>query len=282
MSKVFRHLPPNGVKSLPEIKNIIAVASGKGGVGKSTIALNLALALQHHGSKVGLLDADIYGPSIPHMLGENVRPNIREDKSIDPVMAFGLQVMSIGYLIKNDSPAIWRGPMVSGALEQMLNSTNWSNLDYLVIDLPPGTGDVQLTLAQKIPVCGVVVVTTPQDVALIDVDKAIRMFAKVKIPVFGLVENMSVYTCSQCGNQDHIFGEHGGVNLAMQHKIKFLGALPLERSIQQLSDAGTPVFLHKGSFVDIFTDIATAVSKALAATERDYKIPISNMTVEEN
>lgn len=282
ISQILRHLPANGVKGLPNIKNVIAVGSGKGGVGKSTVALNLALALQAQGANVGLLDADIYGPSLPHMINKHERAAINEDKTIEPIRAFGLQVMSLGFLITKDTPAVWRGPMASGALQQMLTSTKWRDLDYLIIDLPPGTGDVQLTLAQKIPVCGAVVVTTPQDVALIDVEKAIAMFAKVKIPVFGIVENMSVHICSNCGQHDHIFGAHGGVNLAAQHRLKLLGALPLQRNIRELADSGMPAFNQDSAIAAIFTEIAQQVTKELAKMPRDYAVPITNMVIEEN
>ena len=271
-----RHLAANGVQSLPQIKNIIAVASGKGGVGKSTVALNLALALQQNGALVGLLDADIYGPSQPHMLGISNKPLIHDDKSIQPIIAHGLQTMSIGYLINADTPAVWRGPMVSGALQQMLGSTRWQDLDILIIDLPPGTGDIQLTLAQKVPVCGVVVVTTPQDVALIDVTKAISMFTRVKVPIFGVIENMSVHQCSKCGHEEHIFGNEGGQKLAAEYNVKLLGSIPLDRKIREAADAGQPVVS------EIFLDIARKVVVELSSTKRDYRVPISNILVEEH
>lgn len=281
---VHRHLAPNGVKALPNIKNIIAVASGKGGVGKSTVAVNLALALQAQGAQVGLLDADIYGPSQPHMLGVHGKPIIREDQKIEPIMAYGLQSMSIGYLIDAQTPAVWRGPMVSGALQQMLNSTCWRELDYLIIDLPPGTGDVQLTLAQKVPVCGAVVVTTPQDVALIDVTKAISMFTRVKVPIFGVVENMSLHICSSCGHQDNIFGVGGGDTLALQHGVQLLGSLPLQRNIRELGDIGKPIVASDPTDPSsiIFFNIASQVSQQLAKLPRDYSLPMTSLVIEEN
>jgi len=272
---VKRHIAANGVQSLPQIKNIIAVASGKGGVGKSTVALNLALALQQQGVKVGLLDADIYGPSQPHMLGVANKPLIHDDKSIEPILSHGMQTMSIGYLINADTPAVWRGPMVSGALQQMLGSTRWNDLDILIIDLPPGTGDIQLTLAQKVPVCGAVVVTTPQDIALIDVTKAISMFSRVKVPVFGVVENMSVHTCSNCGHQDHIFGSDGGSKLATEHNVKLLGSIPLDRKLREAADAGQPMVTPQ------FLDIATKVLAELSKTKRDFNVPLANVILEE-
>ena len=273
---IKRHLALNGVKSLPQVKNIIAVASGKGGVGKSMVALNLALALQQLGAKVGLLDADIYGPSQPHMLGVANKPAINDDKSIEPIIAFGLQTMSIGYLINADTPAVWRGPMVSGALQQMLSSTRWQNLDILIIDLPPGTGDVQLTLAQIVPVCGAVVVTTPQDVALLDVTKAISMFTRVKVPIFGVIENMSVHTCSSCGAQDHIFGSDGGLRLAMEQQVQLLGSIPLDRKIREAADVGKPVVS------EIFTEIAIKVAAELAKVPRNFNLPVDVVLSEEN
>lgn len=281
---VYRHLAANGVKGLPHIKNIIAVASGKGGVGKSTVAVNLALALQSFGAAVGLLDADIYGPSQPHMLGVRDKPEIVEGRAIEPLLAYGIQSMSIGYLIDAKTPAVWRGPMVSGALQQMLTSTAWGKLDYLIVDLPPGTGDVQLTLAQKIPVCGVVIVTTPQDVALLDVIKAMGMFTRVKVPILGVVENMSVHVCSNCGQQEHIFGAAGGVALAVEQQVELLGSLPLQRRLRELGDAGTPVVAvaPQDSCAQEFFRIAQKVAQALAKTPRDYSLVATNIVIEES
>lgn len=281
VKQVHRARPGNGVKGLANIRNIIAVGSGKGGVGKSTVALNLALALQSVGATVGLLDADIYGPSVPHMVGKNQRPIINSDKSIEPIEVFGLQVMSLGFLVNKQTPAIWRGPMASGALQQMLTATNWRELDYLVIDLPPGTGDVQLTLAQKVPVVGAVVVTTPQDVALLDVEKAVAMFKKVDIPVFGLVENMSVHVCSQCGHEEHIFGTEGGARLAEEQAIDLLGTIPLQRQIRELADAGQPAFLQDKSIADSYGAIAKSIVDKVTELPRDYALPIDSMVIEE-
>ena len=280
---IYRHLPANGVKSLPQIKNIIAVASGKGGVGKSTVAVNLALAMQKQGARVGLLDADIYGPSQPLMLGVTSKPVIREDKMIEPILVHGLQTMSIGYLINHDTPAVWRGPMVSGALQQMLNNTAWQDLDYLIIDLPPGTGDIQLTLAQKVPVCGAVVVTTPQDVALLDVVKAIGMFTRVKVPILGVVENMSVHTCSNCGLREHIFGAHGGKSLAEKNQVKLLGSLPLELKLREYADEGKPIVIAEpdSTTATEFLHIARLVGAQLSKTPRNFSLPLQNIVIEE-
>ncbi len=229
-----------GMKTLPNIKNIIAVASGKGGVGKSTTAVNLALALAQGGARVGILDADIYGPSQPMMLGTTQTPEVKDKKILSPIMAYGIQSMSIGYLIDDKTAIIWRGPMVTMALQQLLHDTQWDNLDYLVIDLPPGTGDIQLTLVQKIPVNGAVIVTTPQDLALLDARRACEMFRKVHVPVLGVIENMSIHVCSRCGHQERIFGEGGGQHLAEQYGIDFLGALPLDIKIREQTDGGKP------------------------------------------
>lgn len=280
---IYRHLALNEVKSLPNIKNIIAVASGKGGVGKSTVAVNLALALKQTGAKVGLLDADIYGPSQPHMLGVTDKPNISEDKSIQPITVHGIQTMSIGYLINADTPAVWRGPMVSGALQQMLNSTSWQDLDYLIIDLPPGTGDIQLTLAQKVPVCGAVVVTTPQDVALLDVTKAISMFTRVNVPVLGVVENMALHTCSSCGHAEHIFGSGGGEKLAAKHAVRLLGSIPLQRQISEQAEKGLPIVLAEPDCLSsqMFMDIAIKVAAQLSTTKRNFSVPLSSIVIEE-
>ena len=228
------------MKNLPNVKNIIAIASGKGGVGKSTTAVNLAIALAKKGAKTGLLDADIYGPSQPLMLGVTTRPDVKGQKTLHPVLAHGVQSMSIGYLIDETAPMIWRGPMVSMALQQLLHDTHWDNLDYLIIDLPPGTGDIQLTLAQKIPVTAAIIVTTPQDLALLDARRAYEMFRKVHVPVLGIIENMSIHVCSQCGHQEHIFGEGGGQQLAEKYGVELLGSLPLDIKIRQQTDSGNP------------------------------------------
>ncbi len=261
-------------------KNIIAIASGKGGVGKSTTAANLALAFQQQGAKVGLLDADIYGPCLPQMLGATSRPKSIEGKKLTPVDCYGIQTMSISYLIEEtDTAMIWRGPMVTGALLQLFNDTLWDNLDYLIIDLPPGTGDIQLTLAQKIPVTGAVIVTTPQDIALLDVHKAIKMFEKVKIPVLGIVENMSQYICPECGHHDDIFGHDGGQKTADKFKTKLLGRLPLNKKIREHADAGKPTVLAEpeGELAKLYADIA---SQCKAALPKDYSSKFPKIVVE--
>ena len=242
-SRVPAHAVQGDLRPLPRVRNIIAVGSGKGGVGKSTTAVNLALALAAGGAKVGILDADVYGPSIPTMLGLSGRPESPDNKSIIPMRAHGIEAMSIGLLVEDDTPMIWRGPMATSALTQLLNDTRWGgddSLDYLVIDLPPGTGDIQLTLAQKIPVAGAIIVTTPQDVATLDARKGLKMFEKVEVAVLGLVENMAVHVCSNCGHAEHIFGEGGGARMAEQYGVPLLGSLPLERAIREHGDAGTP------------------------------------------
>jgi len=276
------HAVQGGTQPLKNVKNIIAVASGKGGVGKSTTSVNLALALQQEGAQVGLLDADIYGPSIPTMLGVHQKPETKDGKSMEPLSAYGLQLMSIGFLINPDDPMIWRGPIVTSTLTQLLNETNWQNLDYLIIDLPPGTGDVQLTLSQQIPVTGSVIVTTPQEVALIDARKGLRMFEKVNIPVLGVVENMSTHVCSQCGHEEAIFGENGGQKLAEQFKVPFLGALPLDSQIRAQSDQGAPTVtaMPTSGAAQKYRDIAHQVSAQIATKRRDYASAFPNIVVE--
>jgi ATP-binding protein involved in chromosome partitioning len=233
--------PQGELKPLPQVRNIIAVGSGKGGVGKSTVAVNLALALAAEGASVGVLDADIYGPSVPMMLGLSGRPDSPDGKSIEPMRAHGLQAMSIGLLVDQDTPMIWRGPMATSALTQLLTETRWEGLDYLVVDLPPGTGDIQLTMAQKIPVAGAVIVTTPQDIATLDARKALKMFEKLGIAVLGLVENMAVHVCTNCGHAEHVFGAGGGERMAAQYGVPLLSSLPLDASIREQGDAGTPI-----------------------------------------
>ncbi len=245
-ARVPAHAVQGALRPLPRVRNILAIGSGKGGVGKSTTAVNLALALAADGARVGILDADVYGPSIPTMLGLSGRPESPDNKSILPMRAHGIEAMSIGLLVEQDTPMIWRGPMATSALTQLLNDTLWGGdegLDYLVVDLPPGTGDIQLTLAQKIPVAGAVIVTTPQDVATLDARKGLKMFEKVEVAVLGLVENMAVHVCSNCGHAEHIFGEGGGERMAEQYGVPLLGSLPLERAIREHGDAGTPVVL---------------------------------------
>lgn len=270
------------LKGLPEVKNIIAIASGKGGVGKSTIAVNLALALQAQGAQVGLLDADIYGPSQPQMLGSYDTPTLTENKKLEPLRLHGLQMMSIGNLVELDKAMIWRGPMVSKALEQIMNDTLWHDLDYLIIDLPPGTGDIQLTLSQKIPVAAAIVVTTPQDIALIDAKRAITMFQKVNIPVLGIIENMAMHICSQCGHSDPIFGEDGGKQMAEQFQIPLLGSLPLDIQIREDTDVGNPTVSKspQSPITQSFMTIADHVEKQLAALPQDFNSKLPGIRVE--
>lgn len=239
--RIPAHAVQPSLSPSPRVRNVIAVGSGKGGVGKSTTAVNLALALHAEGARVGLLDADVYGPSVPAMLGLSGRPDSPDNKSIEPMRAFGVEAMSIGLLVDQDTPMIWRGPMATSALMQLFTDTRWDDLDYLLIDLPPGTGDIQLTLAQKIPVAGAVIVTTPQDIATLDARKALKMFEKVEVPVLGVIENMAVHTCSQCGHSEHLFGEGGGQRMAEQYGVPLLGALPLDIHIREQGDVGQPI-----------------------------------------
>lgn len=271
-TSVVTHDVQKGTKPMPNVKNIIAVASGKGGVGKSTTTVNLALALQQEGARVGILDADIYGPSIPTMLSITDKPQTVDGKSMQPLQAYGLQAMSIGALIEPDSPMIWRGPIVTQTLQQLLNETNWDNLDYLLIDLPPGTGDVQLTLAQSIPVTGAVIVTTPQEVSLIDARKGLKMFEKVEIPILGIVENMSTHICSNCGHEEAIFGADGGKKMAEQYNVKFLGAMPLEKRIREEADRGMPTVTAEpaSELANKYRAIAHQISADIANTKRNY------------
>ncbi|MBE9561335.1 MAG: iron-sulfur cluster carrier protein ApbC [Proteobacteria bacterium] len=271
-NKIVTHAVQKGVEPVKGVKNIIAVASGKGGVGKSTTAVNLALALSAEGANVGILDADIYGPSQPRMLGTNAKPESKDGNSLEPIISHNLQSMSIGYLIEEDTPMIWRGPMVTQALEQLLKDTKWDNLDYLIVDLPPGTGDVQLTLAQKIPVSGAVIVTTPQDIALLDARKGLKMFEKVNIPVIGVVENMSIHICSKCGNEEHIFGKGGGVRMAQEQDVDFLGSLPLDIKIRAETDSGRPSVIAEpeGRIAQIYGEIARHTVAKLSLQAKDY------------
>lgn len=280
--KIVSHTVQRGVKLLPGVKNIIAVASGKGGVGKSTTAVNLALALVAEGASVGLLDADIYGPSQPQMLGISGRPDSPDGKSLSPMMAYGLQAMSIGFLIDVETPMVWRGPMVTSALEQLLTETRWDDLDYLVIDMPPGTGDIQLTLAQKVPVTGAVIVTTPQDIALLDARKGLKMFEKVGIPILGIVENMSIHTCSKCGHEEHIFGEGGGARMAADYGLDVLGSLPLAMQIREQADSGKPTVVSDpdGRVAEIYRDIARKVAVKIADKSKDMSAKFPSIVVQ--
>ncbi len=281
--EVVAQAAQQGVRRLENIRNIIAIASGKGGVGKSTTAINLALALSREGGRVGLLDADIYGPSQPRMLGVHDKPKSRDGRSMEPIVAHGLQTMSIGYLVDEETPMIWRGPMVTQALEQLLRETNWTDLDYLVIDLPPGTGDTQLTLAQKIPVSGAVIVTTPQDIALIDARKAYRMFEKVDVPILGVVENMSTHICSHCGHEEAIFGSGGGERMAGEYGLTLLGSLPLDRRIREGLDDGQPIVGTEpdGDLARRYREIALRVAAGLSKQARDYSTRFPDIVIEE-
>jgi ATP-binding protein involved in chromosome partitioning len=279
---ITSHAVQRGVKPLQNIRNTIAVASGKGGVGKSTTAVNLALALQAEGAKVGILDADIYGPSQPRMLGCHAKPESPDGKGIEPNISYNLQSMSIGYLVNEETPMIWRGPMVTSALEQLLNDTRWKDLDYLVIDLPPGTGDIQLTLCQKIPVSGAVIVTTPQDIALLDARKGLKMFEKVEVPVLGIIENMSTHICSKCGHEEHIFGSGGGRQMAEQYRIDLLGSLPLDIRIREGVDNGRPtVAMDPDSEITaIYRDIARRTAAKLSLRAKDFSARFPKIVVE--
>ncbi|MDH5856790.1 iron-sulfur cluster carrier protein ApbC [Lampropedia aestuarii] len=279
--KVAAHAVQQGVQLLPQVRNIIAVASGKGGVGKSTTAVNLALALAQEGARVGILDADIYGPSQPMMLGVQQRPESDDGKTMHPVENHGIQAMSIGFLVKQDEAMVWRGPMAVQALEQMLRQTNWHDLDYLIIDMPPGTGDIQLTLSQRVPLTGAVIVSTPQDIALLDARKGIRMFEKVGVPILGMVENMAVHICSQCGHSEHIFGEDGGKRLAAEIGIDYLGALPLDMQIRLQADGGAPTVVADpaGKVAGLYRDIALRVASKVAQRSKDYSHKFPSITI---
>ncbi|TFW72970.1 iron-sulfur cluster carrier protein ApbC [Methylotenera oryzisoli] len=281
-SKIVAHKAQQGVSLLPNVKNIIAVASGKGGVGKSTTSVNLALALAAEGASVGLLDADIYGPSQPQMLGINGRPESLDGKSMEPMEAHGIQAMSIGFLIDTDTPMVWRGPMVTGALEQLLRDTKWRDLDYLVIDLPPGTGDIQLTLSQKIPVTGAIIVTTPQDIALLDARKGLKMFEKVSIPILGIVENMSTHICSNCGHEEHIFGAGGGELMAKDYNVDLLGALPLDIDIRMQADSGKPTVIANpdSKVANIYKEIARKAAIKIANSSLDHSGKFPNIVIQ--
>ena len=280
-TNVVAHAVQRGVQLMPNVKNIIAVASGKGGVGKSTTAVNLALALAAEGAQVGLLDADIYGPSQPMMMGISARPESDDGRTMEPLENYGVQVMSIGFLVNPDEAMIWRGPMATQALEQLLRQTNWRDLDYLIVDLPPGTGDIQLTLSQRVPMTGAVIVTTPQDIALLDARKAIKMFEKVGVPILGVVENMAVHVCSNCGHAEHIFGEGGGQKLAQQYGTDYLGALPLDIRIRLQADSGKPTVVSEpdSEVAAIYRTVARQVAVKVAQKAKDFSAKFPTITV---
>jgi len=278
---IVAHAVQRGVQLLPRVKNIVAVASGKGGVGKSTTAVNLALALAAEGARVGLLDADIYGPSLPMMMGIEGRPESDDGKTMDPLENYGVQVMSIGFLVAQDEAMIWRGPMATQALEQLLRQTNWKDLDYLVVDMPPGTGDIQLTLSQRVPMTGAVIVTTPQDIALLDAKKGIKMFEKVGVPILGIVENMAVHVCTNCGHVEHIFGADGGKKMAAEYNMDYLGALPLNMQIRLQADSGKPTVVADpdGEVAGIYKAVARQVAVSIAARNKDFSSKFPSITI---
>jgi ATP-binding protein involved in chromosome partitioning len=278
---VVAHSVQRGVALMPNVKNIIAVASGKGGVGKSTTAVNLALALASEGASVGLLDADIYGPSQPLMMGVDARPVSDDGQTMEPLENYGVQVMSIGFLIDRDEAMIWRGPMAVQALEQLLRQTNWRDLDYLIVDMPPGTGDIQLTLSQRVPLTGAVIVTTPQDIALLDARKGIKMFEKVGVPILGVVENMAVHVCSNCGHVEHIFGSEGGKKMAAEYQMDYLGALPLDINIRLQADNGKPTVVAdpEGEIAGLYKSVARQVAVSIAAKNKDFSSRFANISI---
>ena len=287
-TRVIAHVVQSGLQLIKGVKNVVAVASGKGGVGKSTTASNLALALAAEGARVGLLDADIYGPSVPTMMGVHGRPQSLDNKSMEPLESHGVRLMSIGFLVGEDQAMVWRGPMASQALDQLLYQTNWGRpddeLDYLVVDMPPGTGDIQLSLSQRVPVTGAVMVTTPQDIALIDVKKGIDMFQKVGVPILGVVENMAMHVCSQCGHAEHIFGHEGGKRLAEQQGMRYLGGLPLAMHIRVQADSGNPTVVSApdSEAAGIYRHIARQVSCLVAGRGKDYSHKFPTIKVSHN
>ncbi|MDN6886730.1 iron-sulfur cluster carrier protein ApbC [Variovorax sp. CAN2819] len=284
ITRVISHAVQRGVQLMPNVRNIIAVASGKGGVGKSTTAANLALALASEGATVGLLDADIYGPSQPMMMGIEGRPDSADGKTMEPMERHGVQVMSIGFLVDQDQAMIWRGPMATQALEQLLRQTNWKDLDYLVVDMPPGTGDIQLTLSQRVPMTGAVIVTTPQDIALLDAKKGIKMFEKVGVPILGIVENMAVHVCSNCGHAEHIFGADGGKKMAAEYQMEYLGALPLDIRIRLQADSGAPTVVSdpEGEAAGIYKAVARRVAVGIAEKAKDFSAKFPTISISKN
>ncbi len=280
-TKIIAHAVQRGVQLLPKVKNIVAVASGKGGVGKSTTSVNLALALAAEGAKVGILDADIYGPSQPMMLGVGGKPDSTDGQTMAPLVGHGVEVMSIGFLIEADQAMIWRGPMATQALEQLLRQTYWGELDYLIVDMPPGTGDIALTLSQRVPLTGAVIVTTPQDIALLDAKKGLKMFEKVGVPILGIVENMAVHVCTNCGHAEHIFGADGGKKMAAEYGVDYLGALPLAMSIRQQADGGRPTVVAEpdGELAGLYKAMARTVAVKIAQQAKDYSAKFPTITV---
>ena len=284
VTKVISHAVQRGVQLMPNVKNIVAVASGKGGVGKSTTAANLALALASEGATVRLLDADIYGPSQPMMMGIEGRPESDDGKTMEPLERHGVQVMSIGFLVDPDQAMVWRGPMATQALEQLLRQTNWKDLDYLIVDMPPGTGDIQLTLSQRVPMTGAVIVTTPQDIALLDAKKGIKMFEKVGVPILGIVENMAVHICSNCGHAEHIFGADGGRKMAAEYQMEYLGALPLDIKIRLQADSGAPTVVSDpdGDVAGIYKAVARRVAVGIAEKAKDFSSKFPTISISKN
>jgi ATP-binding protein involved in chromosome partitioning len=280
-TKIVAHAVQRGVQLLPTVKNVVAVASGKGGVGKSTTAVNLALALAAEGASVGILDADIYGPSQPMMMGIEGRPESSDGKTMEPLENYGVQVMSIGFLVDAGDPMIWRGPMATQALEQLLRQTNWNDLDYLIVDMPPGTGDIQLTLSQRVPLTGAVIVTTPQDIALLDARKGLKMFEKVGVPILGIVENMAVHVCSNCGHAEHIFGAEGGKRMAAEYGVEYLGALPLAIGIREQADSGRPTVVSDpdGEIAGIYRTVARQVAVKIAQRAKDFSSKFPTISI---
>ncbi|HEX3142011.1 MAG TPA: iron-sulfur cluster carrier protein ApbC, partial [Rhizobacter sp.] len=283
-TRIVSHAVQRGVQLLPNVKNIVAVASGKGGVGKSTTAVNLALALAAEGASVGVLDADIYGPSQPMMLGLSGRPESADGKTMEPMRNHGVQVMSIGFLVEADNAKIWRGPMATQALDQLLRQTNWQDLDYLIVDMPPGTGDIQLTLSQRVPLTGAVIVTTPQDIALLDARRGIKMFEKVGVPILGIVENMAMHVCTNCGHVEHIFGADGGKKMAAEFNMDYLGALPLSMGIRVQTDSGSPTVVSDpdGEIAGLYKAMARQLAVKIAQRAKDFSSKFPTITVSKN